>query len=227
MTARRAAGDVRPLVAGACGALKVFPLEGVVVFPGTPAPFHVFEPRYRALVKDALAGDRVLAVPTLDGPARAAAPPVRPIAGACVIDDHEALPDGRYHILVRGLGRVRLVEELATGKAYREFRAEPLDDVVPVGGEEALAPQIEVLEQLLVQVAAGLPPESGASKLALDAAQRGPSGLADLVAAALATDPDARYAILAELDVRRRLELVTSEAASVVLALSGARGAKA
>ena len=49
----------------ACAALKVFPLHGVVVLPGTPAPFHIFEPRYKALVEDALAGDRLLAVATL------------------------------------------------------------------------------------------------------------------------------------------------------------------
>ena len=55
----------RTLLAQTCGVLKVFPLPGVVVLPGTPAPFHVFESRYRAMTADALAGDRLLAVATL------------------------------------------------------------------------------------------------------------------------------------------------------------------
>jgi Lon protease-like protein len=229
MTGHRTGGDARSLAAGACARLKVFPLQGVVVFPGTPTPFHVFEPRYRELVADALASDGVLAVPTLAAPGEDVLRPeaVRPIAGACVIEDHQKLPDGRFHILVRGLARVRLGRELPSGRAYRAFRAEVLEDVVAPGGDDALESKREGLEQLLVQIAAGLPAESGAPRLAADAARLGPSALADLAAAALVTDGDARYAILAELDVGRRLDLVLAEAAAVVLAIGGAGGAQA
>jgi Lon protease-like protein len=229
MSPRRLAVDARSLAAAACARLKVFPLQGVVVFPGTPVPFHVFEPRYRELVADALAGDRVLAVPTLAGPGESPleAEAVRPVAGACVIEEHEELPDGRYHLLVRGIARVRLRREVATGRGYRAFRAEVLDDVELPAGEAALEGKREGLEQLLVQIAAGLPAESGAPRLAADAARLGPSALADLAAAALVTDGDTRYAILEELDVARRLDLVIAEAAAVVLAVGGTGGARA
>ena len=220
MPRRGAPGDPRSLAAGACRALKVFPLPGVVVFPGTPTPFHVFEPRYKQLFAEALASDGVVAVPTLAGAEDAPllAEPVRPVAGVCVIEEHERLADGRYHVLLRGLARARLLAEVPSGKLYRTFRAELLEDV----RADAVAPvEAEALEQLLVQIAAALPVESGATRLAADAAHLPPGALADLAAAALVTDPDARYALLAELDVPRRLELVTGEAAGVLLALAG------
>jgi Lon protease-like protein len=227
--ARRRRVDHREALAQACAALKVFPLQGVTVFPGTPTPFHIFEPRYRELVRDALASDRMLAIPTMAEPGEAPfeIEPVRQIAGACFIEDYERLADGRYHVLVRGAGRVRLVDELATGKPYREFRAEILDDVLPESARAEARAKAEGLEQLLVQIAAGLPAESGATKLAADAARLGPSALADLAAAALVTDVEARYGILAEPDVLRRLDLVTAEAAAVVLAIGGTGIAKA
>ena len=53
--------DPGAALAGACAALKIFPLPGVVLLPGAPAPFHLFEPRYRALGAAVLDGDRVLA----------------------------------------------------------------------------------------------------------------------------------------------------------------------
>jgi Lon protease-like protein len=209
----------------ACGRLKVFPLPGVVVFPGTPTPLHVFEPRYRALVADALDSDGVLAVPTIGDPEGPEPVTLLPVAGAGVIEAHEQLADGRYHIVVRGVARVRLVAEVPSGKLYREFRAAVLADEGDAGGE-ALAARREAVEQLLVQIAAGLPAATGAPRLAADATKLAPSPLADLAAAALVTDADARYAILSELDVARRLDLVIEEAAAVVLALTARSGPK-
>ncbi|MFL5393328.1 MAG: LON peptidase substrate-binding domain-containing protein, partial [Myxococcales bacterium] len=106
--------DPRAALRKALAALKVFPLHGVAVLPGTPAPFHIFEPRYRALVQDALAGDRILAVPGLFGKsdAHALRPPLRAICGAGIIEAEERHEDGRFDVVVRGLARVRLVEEL-------------------------------------------------------------------------------------------------------------------
>src|ERR671931_213889 len=84
----------RTLLAQTCGVLKVFPLPGAVVLPGTPAPFHIFEPRYRAMTADALAGDRLLAVATLvseEGAVQDRAP-VHPVAGAGIIEADERRP---------------------------------------------------------------------------------------------------------------------------------------
>ena len=214
----------------ACAALKVFPLHGVAVLPGTPTPLHVFEPRYRALVRAALAGDRILAVPNLltaEG-LRELHPPVRPIAGAGYIEHHVEHEDGRYDVVIRGVARVRLQAELGTEEAYRVFRAEVALDVLPPGGRTALQAGMESLRQLVVELSARLPPESGAPALAEAVAQiEDPSAAVDLVAAAAVSEPEARQAVLEELDVARRLERVVSEVAAVVLLLSRGRNARA
>jgi len=213
----------RALLAQACSALKVFPLPGAVVLPGTPAPFHVFEPRYRAMTAAALAGDRVLAVATLrsDEGAVQDRAPVHPIAGATVIEQDERRPDGRYELVVRGVARVRLVRERDNGLPYREFEAEILDDVWPAGGPGALAGARAALEQLVLELTHVLPRESGAPQLAKVAAGiASPSALADLVAAAVVSDAEKRLAVLEELDVAARLDLVTGEVAGVLLMLA-------
>ncbi|MFL5300735.1 MAG: LON peptidase substrate-binding domain-containing protein [Anaeromyxobacteraceae bacterium] len=218
-----ATDTARALVAQACGALKVFPLPGAVVLPGTPAPLHIFEPRYRQMTADALEGDRVLALAALvsEGGAVQDRAPVHPIAGVGLIETDERRPDGRYDLLVRGVARVRLVSELANGKPYREFKAEVLEDVWPAGGAAALARERGALEQLVFELVQVLPPESGAAQLAHAAARTtNPSALADLVAAAVVSEPDKRLAVLEELDVGERLALVMSEIAGVVLMLS-------
>ncbi len=230
MAERIAPSDRRAALRKAVAALKVFPLHGVAVLPGTPAPFHIFEPRYKALVEDALAGDRILAIPALraKGDARALRPPLKPVCGAGIIEAEERYPDGRFDIVVRGLARVRLVEELPPGTAYREFRAEILEDVLPAGGAAALQGELEALRQLVLELSTSLPRESGATQLAEAVAQmKDPSAIVDLVAAAAVSDFDARQKLLEELDVARRLERVVEEVAGVVLLLSRGRSPKA
>jgi hypothetical protein len=227
MAERIAPLDPKAALRKAVAALKVFPLHGVAVLPGTPAPFHVFEPRYRELVGDALDGDRILAVPSLFGKsdAHALRPPLRAICGAGIIEAEERYEDGRYDIVLRGVARVRLLEELPPSRLYREFRAEVLEDVLPPGGEGALQGGLEALRQLVYELSTKLPRESGARQLAEAVAQmRDPSAIVDLVAAAAVSEPGARQRVLEELDVARRLERVVGEVAGVVLVLS--RGTK-
>ena len=222
--------DPRAALRKALAAVKVFPLHGVAVLPGTPAPFHVFEPRYRALVGDALAGDRILAVPALFGKSdvHALRPPLRAICGAGIIEAEERYPDGRFDIVVRGVARVQLLEELPRGKLYREFRAQILEDRLPAGGPATLESELEGLRQLVVDLSTKLPSESGATQLAEAVAQmKDPSSIVDLVAAAAVSEPDARQRILEEADVSRRLELVLGEVAGVVLVLSKGNSPKA
>ncbi|WP_242392067.1 LON peptidase substrate-binding domain-containing protein [Anaeromyxobacter oryzisoli] len=203
----------------------MFPLHGVVVLPGTPTPFHVFEPRYRALVEDALGGDRVLAVPGLGS--REAAhephPPVFPVAGAGLLEQVERHEDGRFDVVVRGIARVRLLEELPAAHPYREFRAEILEDVWPAD-RATLQPALESLRQLVYQLAQRLPAESGAPALAEAVAQmKDASAIADVVAAAAISEPEDRQRLLEELDVSRRLAEVVEEVAGVLLMLSRGR----
>jgi Lon protease-like protein len=223
--------DPRAALRKALAALKVFPLHGVAVLPGTPAPFHIFEPRYRALIADALEGDRILAVPGLFGPsdAHAMRPPLRAICGAGIIEEVERNEDGRFDIVIRGIARVRLIDELPTGKQYREFRAELVDDVLPAAGVAGVSSELDALRRLVYDLSTRLPVESGAAQLAEAVAQmKDPSAIADLVAAAAVSEPEPRQKVLEEPDVARRLELVMGEVASVVLVLSkGGFGPKA
>jgi Lon protease-like protein len=227
----RAPRDRRAALARACAALKVFPLHGATVLPGTPTPFHIFEPRYRALVADALAGDRIIAVPALvdRSGVREPQPPLRRVCGAGVIEAHEQLPDGRYDIVVRGIARVKLVEErpLCAG-GYREFRAEILEDIWPGEGPDALSDEVEALRQIVYDLSRRLPADSGAPQLAEAVAQlKSASAITDLVTAAAVSDPETRQKVLETLDVSRRLEMVLEEVAGVVLVLSHGKNPKA
>ncbi|HEX9306388.1 MAG TPA: LON peptidase substrate-binding domain-containing protein [Anaeromyxobacter sp.] len=222
--------DPKAALRKALAALKVFPLHGVAVLPGTPAPFHVFEPRYRALVKDALAGDRIVAIPSLFGKsdAHALRPPLRAVCGAGIIEVEDRYDDGRYDIVLRGVARVRLLAELPARKLYREFKAELLEDELPEGGAAALEAQLESLRQLVYELSTKLPAESGAAQLAEAVAQmKEPSSIVDLVAAAAVSEADPRQKILEEANVAKRLELVMGEVAGVVLVLSKGRNPRA
>jgi Lon protease-like protein len=215
--------DPGAALAGACAALKIFPLPGVVLLPGAPAPFHLFEPRYRALGAAVLDGDRVLAVPTLVDPDEAMAPRarVRPVAGAGVVVADERNEDGTIDLVLQATHRVRLVEELEGDAPWRTFRSEILHDVYPPGGAAALQGDLEALGQLVYELAGLLPEESGAGALAAAVARmRVPGAMADLVAAAAISEPAARYRVLETLDVARRLALVKEEVAGVILLLS-------
>ncbi len=106
--------------------LSIFPLPGAVLFPGLQLPLHIFEPRYRALVGDALVRDRKIAM----------IQPQRPVDGAplfqvgCVgrIGDVEAMDDGRYNIVLEGESRFRIIRELDVTTAFRQVEAEMLED---------------------------------------------------------------------------------------------------
>jgi Lon protease-like protein len=116
------------LAAGAAR-LRVFPLPGTVLLPEVDLPLQVFEPRYRALVADAVAGDRLLAVPQILEGAEGehlGAPAVYPLCTAGVISAHRLLPDGRSILVVTPVARVRLEEELAGPGPWRSFRARVL-----------------------------------------------------------------------------------------------------
>jgi len=111
--------------------LPLFPLPNVVLFPGVPLPLHIFEPRYRSMVADALAADRrigmVLLQPGRWEPDYEGRPPIYPIGCSGVIANASRLDDGRYNIVLRGLDRIRILAE-DDDRAYRRATVELLPD---------------------------------------------------------------------------------------------------
>jgi len=101
--------------------LPLFPLPNVVLFPGVSLPLHVFEPRYREMVADALDGDRLIGMvllrPGWEG-AYDGRPPIYALGCSGLITHAEQLADGRYNIVLRGIDRFRVVEE-DHGQNYR------------------------------------------------------------------------------------------------------------
>jgi len=107
--------------------VPVFPLAGVVLLPEQRLPLHIFEPRYRAMVQDALEGDAHIAIACVDGDLQREPVRFHPVATVGRIIAHQRLPDGRYNILVEGLLRARL-DELPFVPPYRRARVTPLSD---------------------------------------------------------------------------------------------------
>lgn len=197
-------------------ALKVFPLPSAVLFPHAALPLHIFEPRYRALVRDALAGDKVMALAQLESGWEGQygeRPPMLPMMCAGLIIWHEELPDGRYNILLQGVTRARLLSELPSEKLYREARVQLLPDPSYQGPEE------ERLRQAVFELAGRVPASFAENLLPVVARTQG-GALADVVAAAVIPEPERRQELLCELDVRTRLKAVLDDVGELIARLS-------
>jgi Lon protease-like protein len=102
--------------------ISIFPLAGAVLFPGLQLPLHVFEPRYRAMVSDALARDHRIGIIQ---PQRAAeGAPLYHVGCLGHISDVEALDDGRYNIVLAGETRFRVTRELKVSTPFRQVEGE-------------------------------------------------------------------------------------------------------
>ncbi|MFN7954706.1 MAG: LON peptidase substrate-binding domain-containing protein [bacterium] len=210
--------------------LKIFPLPGSVLVPAGYLPLHVFEPRYREMTADCLAGDRVLAVATLapgwetnyEG-----RPPIFPVMGVGYIEKDEKLSNGRFNILLRGLFRVRMLDEHPATRAYREIQAARIPDVVHAQDREQLGSMAITLQRLVLDLATAMPDSSARPLSRAAAAERDPGRLADLVGAAVLTDAEPRQSFLEEVDVRRRIEAATERVSQMLLQVSQPMGGEA
>jgi ATP-dependent Lon protease len=203
--------------AEALASLPLFPLPRIALFPRAILPLHVFEPRYQAMLADALATHRCIAMAMVvdedDEP-----PAIARVAGVGEVVQHEALPDGRAHILLRGLARV-VLDELPYVSPYRRARARVLVE---------LPTAVSDVERAALQAAAaGFVAE--VRRRDLDVELELPEGLdvggiADLCAQHIVLDADIRQEALEQLDVASRVRLVTGELVSQTARLTSARG---
>jgi uncharacterized protein len=182
--------------------LPLFPLPNVVLFPNVFLPLHIFEPRYREMVADALAGDRMIGMVLLrpgwerDYEGR---PPIYPIGCSGLLTHNERLPDGRYNLVLRGIERFRIVEEDYAG-SYRRAVIEPLrEQPLDAADRTAILRQRSKLESMLV------PSHSSAGD------PRMPSSMSDedlvnALAQYLDLEPLEKQALLEKASLRTRAE---------------------
>ena len=200
--------------------LPLFPLPNVVLFPHALLPLHIFEERYRAMVRDILSGARFIAVSLIaaDAVEGEEKPPVQPIAGVGEVVMAHELPDGRFNLVVRGRARVHIDEELASDRPYRLVTATLVPDNAVEPGELRDADQ--ALRALINQLADAIP-EGGELLRQVVASQPTPAELVDVVAAALIVDPLLRQRLLETRDIGKRIERVAAEVVGMTARIGG------
>ena len=198
-------------LASALRRLPLFPLPNAVLFPHALLPLHIFEERYRAMVRDILTGGRCLAIGLLlpEANEHDERPPVQPIAGVGEVVMAHELPDGRFNLVVRGRARVRIDQELPSDRPYRLVTATELPDL-RIADEAEIADADQTLRALIGRLADAIP-EGGELLRQVIAAQESPAELVDGVASALIVDPALRQRLLETRDVGERLERVAAE----------------
>ena len=182
--------------------LPVFPLPNCVLLPHATIPLHVFEPRYREMTRDTLDERRLIAMATFQGDAwklnYKGNPPIRDVLcdGCCGRCDlrHNELDDGRYNILLQGVCRAKLIEEVPHDP-YRKALLEPIETDAPMEIDmDERRGRLESLlgDPLLQQLAS------------VSAIQNWLSGeiptavLVDLAIMTMCDDTESRYAMLCE-----------------------------
>jgi ATP-dependent Lon protease len=197
--------------------LAVFPLPRVVFFPGTYLPLHIFEPRYRALMRDCLAKGHLAMAVTLLKPGYEAdyegRPAMHDIATAGRIEKHEELPDGRFNLVLRGVARVRLAELPPEELPYRRASAEVLEN--KLNQDRLPRDALTTLLSTASLVAAIVRKTHPNFSLGIQNDDP-PNHVADTLADRLLADPRARQHVLETLDVAERIKLLTSSVAELL-----------
>ena len=139
--------------------IPIFPLPNVVLFPNVFLPLHIFEPRYRAMVSEALEQDRIIGMVLLrpgweseyDG-----RPAIYEVGCAGLITHAERLSDGRFNIVLQGLEKFRVIDEDEDERRqYRLAHVENLSESMSERDKEEMRGERKRLESLLVPQPSG------------------------------------------------------------------------
>ncbi len=179
--------------------IPLFPLTDVVLFPSVFLPLHIFEPRYREMLADALNGDRIIGMTLLKGGRDdiEEPPPIYPIGCAGLVSHAETMEDGRSNIVLRGIQRFRVITE-DTARAYRQAHIEPLPESLTDAGRDIVRHARAKLETLL---AGRLEAAGGEAMVPGDI---GDEDLVNTLAQYLDFDPVEKQALLERDDVASR-----------------------
>ncbi|MSR31080.1 MAG: hypothetical protein EXR99_06180 [Gemmataceae bacterium] len=192
------------------GLAKLFPLANVVLFPGVIQPLHIFEGRYKELTADALAHDRLIAMAlTNKSHSPSVFQSIRPTLCLGRIFQEDRLPNGRFNLLLHGVARARILQEVKSGKPYRLARVEVLQDIPPV----SVASARELREELGERMAAWFSGHEASRDqiLKLLKGDLTLGNLCDIFSFALPIDCSVKMELLEMLDVEDRAGLLISQ----------------
>ena len=194
------------------GVTRLFPLGGVVLFPHAVLPLHIFEPRYIQMMNDAILSDRMITIIQPKSPIIEITngPALESVGCLGHIIQHERLPDGRFNLLLAGLTRVSLVDEIRTpGRLYREASVNLVEEF---GRSEVSISSLEELSQRFLQLLdkTGYSSNSDKDLRRVFNESKDPSMMTDLVAQSLGLPPMVKQALLNEANVPKRLEQILS-----------------
>ncbi len=208
--------------------LPVFPLPNAVFFPGTLLPLHVFEPRYKAMIAHAMETEQRIGIALLKPGYEAeyyGEPPIHDVIAVGEVVMLRMLPDGRSNLVLKGLGRARVIEELETPHDFRVARVQVQG--AELGGQQGgeLAREMATVRQLFGTIVARVPQLNAQDADAIFGADTNPEHVLDAIAGAVPADPARKQEMLEELNLMRRAELLTSVLAEAVAdTLSEPRG---
>jgi Lon protease-like protein len=192
------------------GEVCLFPLPNMVLFPHVVQPLHIFEPRYRQMVSDSLAGDRLIAMSLLsqrsDQMGEGEPPPIHPVVCVGRIFREEKLPDGRFNLLLHGVARARVIEEINTGKMYRMAQVELLDEIPAASKDSETGLRASLLQQ--IDTWFGSQPEARTQIRKLFKSDLPLGTLADILAFALPLDVEVKQELLELVDIEDRAEML-------------------
>jgi ATP-dependent Lon protease len=207
------------------GVARLFPLPDLVLYPHVMQPLHIFEERYREMLEDALASDKLIAMAMLEPGFEAdydSRPPIAQYACLGKVVAHHRVEDGRYNVLLLGVERVRIVRELDPLRSFRQANVEILEDRYDF---KSITERKKLQEELLTAFRKHLPctcqlPEQLEEMLS----QHLPLGLlTDLAAYALPLDAGVKRKLLGEARVGARARTLLEQ----VEKLAGISGRKA
>ena len=187
--------------------VPIFPLPGVLLLPRTQLPLHIFEPRYRAMIRDVLEGDSLLAMvqPTEEAARDPANPPVYPIACVGAVTAAQKAEDGRYYVNLTGISRFRIVRELPLKDGYRRA----VTDFAPFAAD-LNEDQVAIDRDRLMAALTGYLSANGLGADWSSVAARRPEALVNTLAMACPLGPSEKQAILESADLPERAHVLTT-----------------
>ncbi len=188
--------------------IALFPLPNCVLLPHASIPLHIFEPRYRHMVRDVLDTQGLIAMTLFDGDAwkedYQGEPPLKPVVCVGYLAQHDQVEDGRYYILLQGICRARIVEEVGM-EDYRAALLEPLETAATM--QTPLTTERQRIESLLKDAALlNLAVINGIHRWLND--DMPTPVVIDRVGMTLLDRVEDRYALLAEVDPVRRAAML-------------------